>query len=370
MPEQIYPGESFANGQQVDAFRLNNHVGNAVLLPGAIAEQNEIDVQVVSPSDKFLVLDETEGALRKISLGNILNTGTSSKSETSTVRTVEAYPQNDINLKAYAGPYASGAFTSTGVFVTVYANLSGITAGCVVEVSSITSGISGIFLVISSNSTSFTYRLLVTGAAVSGNCSFRKTSTVFVSNGNFSANGNIYAFGTNYTQGSTICLGDTTISGNLRFGGNKIPITLEDLSKTYVKSGQATGSWTSTTDEKIVYQTPTLPTPPAGETWIYTIVANFTGGDGRDSNTRCVPNVLTARLYKNAFVVNTQSFSAGTHHFTGTSVNFSISITSVDVNTVIALKATNGFTLTENPWWTVTLNKIKTSSLSDASTCI
>ena len=82
---QLQPGESFENGQQVTAERLNTHVAGAIALPGLIAEQPTFGLNpgtglpVAEPdletTDKILVLDESEDAIRKLDVGQILVSG-------------------------------------------------------------------------------------------------------------------------------------------------------------------------------------------------------------------------------------------------------------------------------------------------------
>lgn len=86
---QIQAGDSFENGQQVTAERLNTHVDGAVALPGIISEQPVfgIDPGTGSPlaepnlagDDKVLVYDTSEDAIRKLDISNLLESGLPTK---------------------------------------------------------------------------------------------------------------------------------------------------------------------------------------------------------------------------------------------------------------------------------------------------
>ena len=222
----------------------------------------------------------------------------------------------------------------------------------------------------------------------SGTCSYTKGKSVVVV-GNESVSGKLYVAGNISTAGqvqaasmkvgSTLeCYGTANFSSginanSLTVAGKSVTTLVTDsVAKYYVKSAQATGLWTTTTNvEKVVWTSPTLPTPPADETWIYEITATFSSGAGQDSNTRTIAGGIVGKLYKNTTVLGTQTFSCGTMYFTATALTMTTSITSADVGVVLALKVNNVyFPLTENPWYTVRLSKVKTASLSDAALCI
>lgn len=75
MADQIYAGEAFANGQQVDALRLNNHVAHATLLAGAVTEQTALTPNTVAAGDGLIIHDASVSALRKATAGDILGSG-------------------------------------------------------------------------------------------------------------------------------------------------------------------------------------------------------------------------------------------------------------------------------------------------------
>lgn len=68
---QIQKGDTFTNGQQVDATRLNQLVDSSVLLVGAISEQTTMTPNTVESTDQTIINDG--GVLKKTTVGSILN---------------------------------------------------------------------------------------------------------------------------------------------------------------------------------------------------------------------------------------------------------------------------------------------------------
>jgi hypothetical protein len=71
---QIQSPETYADGQQVTAARLNNQTNGAVLLPGAVTDQTSISGGVAS-GDAVIVHDASTSALRKATVGEVLGGG-------------------------------------------------------------------------------------------------------------------------------------------------------------------------------------------------------------------------------------------------------------------------------------------------------
>lgn len=75
MPSQISKGETFTDvspGKSVTSTRLNDHVDNATILPGAITEQTDISTAIAT-DDLFLMSDTSaSGALKKVQAANLL----------------------------------------------------------------------------------------------------------------------------------------------------------------------------------------------------------------------------------------------------------------------------------------------------------
>lgn len=71
---QIQSPETYADGQQVTASRLNNQTNGAVLLPGAVTDQTAISGGVAS-GDGLIVHDASTSALRKATAAELLGGG-------------------------------------------------------------------------------------------------------------------------------------------------------------------------------------------------------------------------------------------------------------------------------------------------------
>jgi hypothetical protein len=72
---QIQSPETYADGQQVTAARLNNQTNGAVLLPGAVTDQTAISGGVAS-ADTLIVHDASASAIRKATVTELLGGGT------------------------------------------------------------------------------------------------------------------------------------------------------------------------------------------------------------------------------------------------------------------------------------------------------
>lgn len=71
---QIQSPETYADGQQVTAARLNNQTNGAVLLPGAVTDQTAISGGVAS-ADSVIVHDASASAIRKATVTELLGGG-------------------------------------------------------------------------------------------------------------------------------------------------------------------------------------------------------------------------------------------------------------------------------------------------------
>ena len=68
---QIQKGDTFTNGQQVDATRLNQLFDSSALLVGAISEQTTMTPNTVESTDQTIINDG--GVLKKTTVGSLLN---------------------------------------------------------------------------------------------------------------------------------------------------------------------------------------------------------------------------------------------------------------------------------------------------------
>lgn len=72
---QIQSPETYVDGQQVTAARLNNQTNGAVLLPGAVTDQTAIASGSVATGDALIIHDLSASALRKATAGELLGSG-------------------------------------------------------------------------------------------------------------------------------------------------------------------------------------------------------------------------------------------------------------------------------------------------------
>lgn len=72
---QIQSPETYADGQQVTAARLNNQTNGAILLPGAVTDQTALAAGTVATGDGLIVHDASASAIRKITAGDLLGSG-------------------------------------------------------------------------------------------------------------------------------------------------------------------------------------------------------------------------------------------------------------------------------------------------------
>ena len=72
---QIQSPETYVDGQQVTATRLNNQTNGATLLPGAITDQTALTANTIATGDGLIIHDASASALRKATAGDILGSG-------------------------------------------------------------------------------------------------------------------------------------------------------------------------------------------------------------------------------------------------------------------------------------------------------
>ena len=72
---QLLKGETFSNGEQVTALRLNQLVDSATLTTGAITEQANLTPNTLAADDSLLAYDTSANGLREITASDVLNSG-------------------------------------------------------------------------------------------------------------------------------------------------------------------------------------------------------------------------------------------------------------------------------------------------------
>ena len=167
----------------------------------------------------------------------------------------------------------------------------------------------------------------------------------------------------------------TPVAGDLRFNSTITDAEVYNGSnwssisqpKVYVIFGTATGA-TGAGVENMVYQTPVL-TVPSGETWIYEVYVQTTSGHV-NGNTRSAYGDVKMTVYNNATLLQTINGSTAPYGGHVATHTFAKSFTSADVSPRLIVKTLTNYGYNEEPKYMIKLTKVKTSTLSDASSCI
>lgn len=292
---QISKGDTFTNGEQVTATRLNQLVDSSQILVGAISEQVSINANTVALTDQTIINDG--GVLKKATIGDLLNSNLPI-----TTSSVSGTNSSDIVITPPTGKKVdvAGAFEADSI-----------------------------------NST-----------------------------GNTTVGGNASVTGTlNVTGVSTLGSASAT---SLTIGG-KTPMTVQDNAiRVYVKSGFASGATGGGGVQYSVYSLPTLPTIPSDETWTYEFYLYATAGNA-NGNTRPTYGAVNMHIYNDTtLIVDVMGSSSP---YGGESFCAFHSLTAVSgAKYIIKISSQSGQSV--EPRYMVKLIKQKTSSISDASTCI
>lgn len=170
---QIQSPETYVDGQQVTASRLNNQTNGATLLPGAITDQPSITANTLEATDSTIVNDA--GTLKEATIGDFLNSNLPI-----TTSAVTAGNGNDIIVTPNDSAIVSGvAYTSAnGLTVTVTSTAHTLSVGQVILVTLAGTGYNGTFRVATIATNSFTYVMPVAATAGSGSLSYTKQGLV------------------------------------------------------------------------------------------------------------------------------------------------------------------------------------------------
>jgi microcystin-dependent protein len=233
---QLQSPETYADGQQVTAARLNNQTNGAVALPGLITDQTNITANTVASGDSVLLYDLSATALREANVSDVLGSNLPV-----TTSAVTAGANSDIVVTPNDGTIVTGqAYTSgDGLTVTVTSTAHGLVVGQVILVTAAATGYNGTFQVATVATNSFTYVMTTAATAGSGSLSYTKKGTV-KNTGNKAISGNIYVDGNAVITGTTIQTGAVTHTGNVTNSGNVSiagSLTVAGLPASFVPSG-------------------------------------------------------------------------------------------------------------------------------------
>lgn len=362
MPDQIYAGDTFVDGQQVDATRLNNHVGKAILRVGCVTEQTENNGIV--GTDVIPFADVSANTLNKIKVQDLFLTNLPTKVSTLQTENINATTgaNGKLTINTAAKTFTpGGTFYASGNLITVTLNNHEINVGDVVTLyTTPTSSFDGDYAVITKTTNTFVCILnnnLVITTPVGGVVGY------FIREGTVTVDKNLSSdtFYSRSINSSVIKTGSLSING-------KTPLTVQDnLSKTYEKSGTAIGAGGAGV-ENIVYQTPVL-SVPSDETWIYQFTVHTTAGHVNGS-TRSEYGSVSLRVYNNTNLITMMGGSSAPYGGHTASFTYAVSFTSADVSPKLILKTFTWHGFNEEPKYTILLTKVKTATLSDAVSCI
>lgn len=217
---QIQSPETYADGQQVTASRLNNQTNGATLLPGAITDQTPLAALTVDSGDGILLHDASTSALRKTTVNDLLNSGLPVTAPTATIDTltvdqVNGKTNKDIDLNPNNGVAVTGkAFNSTdGITASVTSVAHGLKTGMHLNVTASDPAYTGKQVITVTGPDGFTFTIKqTTPVAASGTLSYTADATS-------KAYGNLFV-SEQATVGTDLrVIGDSAVQGNSRIDG-------------------------------------------------------------------------------------------------------------------------------------------------------
>jgi len=274
---QLQSPETYVDGQQVTATRLNNQTNGATLLPGAITDQTNITANTVASGDSILLYDLSATALREANVSDVLGSNVAI-----TTSAITAGANSDIVITPNDGTIVTGqAYTSAdGLTVTVTSTAHTLTVGQVILVTAAATGYNGTFRVATVLTNSFTYVMTTAATVGSGTLSYTKKGLV-KNPANESVAGNLYVDGSTAVAGGLTVAGATTLAGALTSSGTAnftgalqvngtVGYVLTDIVEETIPSNSVTSTtaWVS-------YFTSASYTKPTGEIWIIETVFQF-----------------------------------------------------------------------------------------------
>ena len=132
---QIQKGDTFVDGQQVTANRLNQLIDSATLLPNAITDQSSMPASSIQNADSFLIYSTANTGLRKVPATDVLQSNIPIK-----VSSITGGSKNDIVSEPLDGTAQTGkAYASVdGITNTVTSTAHGLVTGQTVLITSAT----------------------------------------------------------------------------------------------------------------------------------------------------------------------------------------------------------------------------------------
>lgn len=370
MPQLESP-ESYIDGQQVTATRLNNMVNNAILKPGAITGQTPIAAGTVASGDTVLLHDASASELRMATVGDLLGSGINASIGTATVDTlttsvVNGKANKDINATPNDGVLVTGkTFSSVdGITAVVSSTAHGLENNTCLNITASNPVYSGQYFVNVTSVDSFSYTIRqATPVAASGTIDYTKKGTVkVIGSEHISGNlevalktelrGDTAVSGSFVSTGSSTFSGTSNFTGDLQVNGAAAYVLTDVIEEDIPNFVGALGNTTHSMFTSASY------TKPAGELWIVEAAGDFALYNNSAVGWRITNSddtIIYASSYLNTDTGEVWPFyekfylpSANTH--TGTFVlrgktysgaNFTLSPTEAQLNSTLSLPSSS-----------------------------
>jgi hypothetical protein len=373
--------QTFEDGDLVTADKLKKLVDLTTINPTFVSSKEQILTAGVDKAlDTILIYDNSGTVLKQIKVEELLKvavllptlSATDGTIESLTTSIIDGQPNKGLLVTANDGVNVTGKswVSANGLLVTVTSTAHGLATGAVLVIVASNAAYSADTEITVTNADTFTYTLTQTDpvrAASAGTLSYTQKGYLVV-DGRLAVTGktdvaDLKVTGS-LTSSGTATLGSATVT-SLTIGGKTPMTTQENLSKVYVKSGSVTPAYTV---EFTVYTSPTI-TVPSDETWIYEV--NFVTGSGYvTGSTRPDVNVLRFRAYNNTTQIYEQYGSASPYGSHNANWMYTKQLTSADNGFILNIKFLSMVSLNDPVYYRVRLTKVKTSTLSDATSCI
>ncbi len=228
---QLSKGVTYAPNNQVTSTNLNNLVDQGKLDNGAIGEQTLMTSGQLSGFDEMIVRDVSANAttvgsqLRKLTITNLLASNLPATHTDVTAERIVSKSDQDVRFAGSTGSAVSNvSFTSTGTVVTCVSPTHNLITGQVLNVTSATTGLTGLQEITVIDASTFSFRLKVEGSVTSGTLSYTRqpnanfNTNVRIGNSAF-VDGELVVDGNSTIRGNTLNSGTANFTGAVQFNG-------------------------------------------------------------------------------------------------------------------------------------------------------
>lgn len=375
--------QNFEDGDLVTADKLRKLVDQTTINPTFVSSKEQILTAGVDKAlDTILIYDNSGTVLKQIKVEELLKvavllptlSATDGTIESLTTSIIDGQPNKGLLVTANDGVNVTGKswVSSDGLLVTVTSTAHGLATGAVLVIVASNAAYSADTAITVTNADTFTYTLTQTDpvrAASAGTLSYTQKGYLVV-DGRLAVTGktdvaDLKVTGS-LTSSGTATLGSATVT-SLTIGG-KTPMTTQDNQiRIYAKSGSTTGK-TGAGVDNLIYETPTL-NIPTDETWLYEFLVQTTSGYV-NGNTRADAGSVSMKVFVDTTLVATLYGSTSPYGGHTATFTYAASRTSANNGTKIAIKTYNWWGLNYEPYYQIKLTKVKTSTTSDAASCI